>query len=220
MKNQCKHCHSQNIIKSGFTSYNKQRYLCKSCRRKFVEDYTYQAYNENINQQIVILTKEGLGIRSTARVLKISTTTLLKRILYIASAIKQPQIIRYQTYEVDELRTYIGNKKRPIWVIYAINSITKCPVCLKVGRRNKRNLKEVIDTLLLSNSKKIFTDKLPMYNYLIEDKIHSTKFRGINHIERNHLSLRTHLKRLNRRTICFSKSLVMLSAIIKIYFWS
>ncbi|PWJ89271.1 hypothetical protein BC749_12418 [Flavobacterium araucananum] len=27
------------------------------------------------------LTKEGLGIRSTARILKISTTTLLKRIV-------------------------------------------------------------------------------------------------------------------------------------------
>jgi hypothetical protein len=47
-----------------------------------------------------------------------------------------------------------------------------------------------------------------------------SKFRNTNHIERKNLSLRTHLKRLNRRTICFSKSLVILSACLRIYFWS
>ncbi|HMW09684.1 MAG TPA: transposase, partial [Bacteroidia bacterium] len=31
--------------------------------------------------------------------------------------------------------------------------------------------------------------------------------------------LRTHLKRLNRRTICFTRSAIMLFACLKIYFW-
>uniref|UniRef100_UPI0038B39A68 IS1 family transposase n=1 Tax=Flavobacterium soli TaxID=344881 RepID=UPI0038B39A68 len=43
---------------------------------------------------------------------------------------------------------------------------------------------------------------------------------GTNHIERNNLTLRTHLKRLNRRAICFSKSLIVLVFVLKIYFWS
>ncbi|HEX2845848.1 MAG TPA: IS1 family transposase [Chitinophagaceae bacterium] len=43
---------------------------------------------------------------------------------------------------------------------------------------------------------------------------------NINHIERNNLNLRTHLKRLSRRTICFSKSITMLEACLKIYFWN
>ncbi|WP_343791129.1 IS1 family transposase, partial [Wandonia haliotis] len=38
-------------------------------------------------------------------------------------------------------------------------------------------------------------------------------------IERKNLTLRTHVKRLNRRTICYSKSLLTLSAIMRIYFW-
>lgn len=129
----CKHCQSKSIIKSGFTNYNKQRYCCKNYKKKFIIDYTYKAYYSNINQQIIVLTKEGLGIRSIARVLKISTTTLLKRILQIAGIIKQPQILRNQIYQVDELRTYIGNKKRAVWIIYAIDSVTKLPVSLKVG---------------------------------------------------------------------------------------
>lgn len=36
---------------------------------------------KKLNQEIIQLTKEGLGIRSTARVLKISASTLLKRII-------------------------------------------------------------------------------------------------------------------------------------------
>lgn len=215
----CNYC-SNILIKHGKSSANKTRYRCKSCKKTQVENYSYKAYSPNLNQNIVSLTKEGLGIRSTARVLKISTTTLLKRILQIAQTIKQPQITYNQIYQVDELRSYIGNKKRAVWVIYAIDSVTKLPVSIKVGRRNKKNLKKVVDTLLLGNAKKIFTDKLPIYKYLIDAETHSTKFRGINHIERKHLSLRTHLKRLNRRTICFSKSLLVLLAIIKIYFWS
>lgn len=88
-----------------------------------------------------------------------------------------------------------------------------------VGRRNKSNLNKIISTLVLSNAKRITTDKLDIYRSLIPKEIHSTKFRGINRIERNNLNLRTHLKRLNRRSICFSKSLSVLEAIIKIYFW-
>nr|WP_317192641.1 IS1 family transposase [Flavobacterium geliluteum] len=38
-------------------------------------------------------------------------------------------------------------------------------------------------------------------------------------MDRKNLTLRTHLKRLNRRTICFSKSLVIFMAVLKIYFW-
>ena len=53
------------------------------------------------DQLIIQLTKEGLGIRSTARVLGISTTTLLKRIIAIANSIPQPIISKGKTYEVD-----------------------------------------------------------------------------------------------------------------------
>ncbi|WP_412677612.1 IS1 family transposase [Bergeyella porcorum] len=37
---------------------------------------------------------------------------------------------------------------------------------------------------------------------------------------KNELNLRTHLKRLGRKTIAYSKSLSQLSAIIKIYLYS
>lgn len=82
-----------------------------------------------------------------------------------------------------------------------------------------RKCKSRNSTLLLADAKRIVTDQLNSYKELIPKEIHSTKSRGINPIERNNLTLHTHLKRLNRKTICYSKSAVMLLAVVKIYCW-
>jgi insertion element IS1 protein InsB len=66
----CPDCKSENLIKSGKTANNKQRYSCKKCRKRFIVNYSYNAYKSDTNQQIILFTKEGLGIRSTARVIK------------------------------------------------------------------------------------------------------------------------------------------------------
>lgn len=80
-------------------------------------------------------------------------------------------------------------------------------------------MKQVTETIILSNPKQIYTDKYVNYKTLIPHEIHTTRKRCINYIERKNLTLRTHIKRLNRRTICFSKSLIMLKACLTIYFW-
>ena len=163
--------------------------------------------------------EKGLGIRGTARVLAISVTTLLKRILLIASKIKQAPIATGRTYEVDEMRIFIGNKSRLRWLVYALDRETRQVVAFNVGRRTNRTLSVVLKSLFLSNAKIIYTDKLRNYGYLISRKIHRTVFRSTNHIERHNLTLRTHLKRLNRKTICYSRSFAVLMATIMIYLW-
>ncbi len=68
----------------------------------------------------------------------------------------------------------------------------------------------MVDKLLKLNAKKIYTDGLNIYPNLIEEKIHIV-YRGCtNHIERKNLTIRMQLKRLSRKTICFSKKKVML----------
>ena len=71
-------------VKDGRQNNGRQRYKCKSCHRKQQALYSYNAYQKGINDEIVALTKEGVGIRSTARILNISPTTLLSRIVQIA----------------------------------------------------------------------------------------------------------------------------------------
>jgi insertion element IS1 protein InsB len=60
---------------------------------------------------------------------------------------------------------------------------------------------------------------LGLYKTLIPSYIHKTKKGGINHIERKNLTLRTHIKRLSRRTICYSKSAIMLKNSVELYVW-
>lgn len=114
----------------------------------------------------------------------------------------------------------LNAKTNFIWLVYALEKESKKVVSFNVGKRTNKTLSRVVDTLKLSNAKKIFTDGLKNYKYLIESNVHAVKRHATNHIERNNLTIRTHLKRSNRRTICFSRSYVMLDAILRIYFWA
>ena len=151
--------------------------------------------------------------------MKISATTLLSRIVSIAKGIQQPPVASKQIYEVDEIKSFVRNKNNLIWIVYALNRKTKEVVSYNVGNRTNATLGVVTKTLDLSIAKKIYTDKWRGYKSLICRKIHSTFNRSTNHIERHNLTLRTHLKRLTRRSICFSRSAAVLSAILRIYFW-
>jgi IS1 family transposase len=181
--------------------------------------YTYHAYEQGIDRDIISLTKEGMGIRSTARFLKISAGTLLSRIVLIAESITPPAVPSGKTYEVDEMRTFIKKKDKRVWLIYALDRHTKNIPCFNIGTRTNKNLNFVLKTLQNSQAKRIYTDSLKNYKSLIAKKIHKVTNSGTNHIERKNLTVRTHLKRLSRKTICFTKSFVILVCILKIYFW-
>ena len=212
----CVSC-GREMIRYG-KSREKQRYRCKSCKRTQMGIYFNKACNFSTNEHIVNYLKEGCGIRSIARLLAISASTVLRRIKRIADQLKKP-VLSGGIYEVDELRTYIKNKNRECWIMYALDRESGHVAEIEVGNRKKMNLKKVTDTLLLAKCRKIYTDGLAIYRQIIPPLIHRTKRYGTNKIERKNLSLRTHLKRLSRKTICFSKSISMLEACLKIYFW-
>lgn len=214
----CPYCKGS-CIKFGRNKRSEQRYRCKFCLKTFLLNYFNHAYKNTVNGKLIALLKEGCGILSISRILKIGANTVLSRIKMIASRITKPKICFGKAYEMDELCTYVKNKNRKRWIAYAIRKDTKEVVDFSIGSRTNKTLKKVTDTLILSHAVKVYTDKLPNYRSLLPSTIHSTKFRGTNHIERKNLTLRTHLKRLSRRTICFSKSVAMLSACLKIYFW-
>lgn len=215
----CPHCNAATLNKNGYTANQKQQFYCTTCTKRCIDFYTNKGYGREINANIVVLIKEGMGIRSMARFLGISTTTLLKRILFIAKGVQSPPICSGQTYEVDEMRTFLRHKGKVIWIVYALDRINKNVISFAVGSRSKKTLNQVIKTVVLSNPKTIYTDGLLLYKLLIHKTIHKVTRFGTNRIERKNLSLRTQLKRLNRRSICFSKSLLVLSAVLRIYFW-
>ena len=208
-------------IKHGKTRQHKLRYRCKqeACRKTFLLSYTNKACLPSTNELIVNLLREGCGIRSTGRLLSISITTVVRRILSISKGIRKPVIALSKSYEVDEMRTFCRSKQKPLWLVYALETTTNKVADFANGNRTKATLNKVINTLVLSRAASIHTDKLPLYGHLIPDTLHRTSRYGTNHIERTNLTLRIHLKRLNRKTLCFSKRMAMLAACVTIYFW-
>ncbi|MDO4230292.1 MAG: IS1 family transposase [Capnocytophaga sp.] len=218
-ENICTYCQKGVNVRYGYTKGGNQRLRCTSCGKTRVKKYRYTAYGIS-DQQIVTLTIEGLGIRSTARVLCISVTTLLKRLLKIAANIPFPTLSKKKIYEVDELCCFVKNKNNKIWVVYALERVTHKIVSFCVGKRTNKTLNVVIKTLLNAQARYVYTDSLKQYKSLLPESIHRVVRYGTNHIERSNLSVRTCLKRFSRRSLCFSKSIKMLKAILKIYFWN
>lgn len=120
-------------------------------------------------------------------------------------------------YEVDEL--YAPVRGKLCFIIYAINRATREVIDYVIGSRTKKNIGKVIKKLLSLSPKRIYTDKLPLFTYIIPKAVHRIFQYKTNRIERKNLTLRTHLKRLSRKTICYSKSKAMLEACFRLYVW-
>jgi len=76
----CPHCHSDHVIKGGKTTAGQQRYKCQNTacpHYSFQLDLLYRGRAPAIKEQIVDMSLNGSGIRDTARVLKISPTTVI-----------------------------------------------------------------------------------------------------------------------------------------------
>jgi insertion element IS1 protein InsB len=136
-------------IKHGKTGLGKLRYKCKNCGKTCIDSYDNQAYVIK-NSSISNLVKEGCGIRSIGRLLNISTTTVLRRILLIAKSITKPAVSLYKSYEVDEMRTFYQSKNRQLWIVIALQKDRKTVVDFAVGSRTKATLQKVIKTLSLN----------------------------------------------------------------------
>ena len=79
----CPYCHSDQIIKGGHTETGKQRYRCQqtNCpRRSFVLAPASNGRFPHVKEQIIDMALNGRGIRDTARVLKISPTTVINEL--------------------------------------------------------------------------------------------------------------------------------------------
>lgn len=147
--------------------------------------------------------------------------TVLARIISTGKKLKaKPLLQKGCSYEMDEIWTFIGNKSNVTWITYAIERKSKNIIGFVLGSKTKENIQPLVSKLILSVPKQIYTDGLNIYPALIPSAIHKRFQYCTNIIERNNLTLRTHLKRLGRRTICFSRSFEVLLNVLKIYFWA
>lgn len=75
----CPSCSSDDVVRHGQSNEGKQHYKCRNrdcCRSTFIRDYSYRGYLPQVKQQITEMALNGSGTRDTARILKISRTTV------------------------------------------------------------------------------------------------------------------------------------------------
>ena len=79
----CPYCQGVDIVRNGKTRHGKQRFMCREnlCDgRTFILDYAYSGQSRQVKQQIADMALNGSGIRDTARVLHVSTSTVIKEL--------------------------------------------------------------------------------------------------------------------------------------------
>jgi insertion element IS1 protein InsB len=79
----CPRCHTDYVIKGGKTKTGQQRYKCQNAdcpRYSFLLHPVYKGRLLEIKQQVIDMSLNGSGIRDTARVLKISPTTVINEL--------------------------------------------------------------------------------------------------------------------------------------------
>jgi transposase-like protein len=79
----CPYCQSEEVIKHGKSSNNKQRFRCLNSEcpyQTFSLNLAYPGRQREVKRQIVDMTLNGSGVRDVARVLHVSSATVLKEL--------------------------------------------------------------------------------------------------------------------------------------------
>ena len=119
--------------------------------------------------------------------------------------------------EVDEMWSFVGHKGEQRWLWQALDHQTGNVLAYVFGKREDKAFLELKTLLEPFGIKRYYTDGLGTYKRHIEAEQHCVGKRHTQKLERKHLGLRTRIKRLARKTICFSKSSQMHDIVIGLF---
>ncbi|MBC3382239.1 IS1 family transposase [Serratia fonticola] len=214
----CPFCEqTESVKKHGLGKVGHQRYRCQMCCRTFQLDYAYRTCHPGMKEQIVDLAMNNSGIRDTARALHISINAVVRTFKKLSprcvTTLPLDNLQIQLICEVDEMWSFVGNKKQQRWLWYAWEPRLKRIVAHAFGRRSKKTFRKLLKLLVGFNVAFWCTDNFSAYDMLPNEK-HITGKLYTQRIERENLNLRNRLKRLNRKTLGYSKSVEMHDKII------
>ena len=76
----CPQCNKDDLVKNGHSENGTQRYHCKSCKKSFQLDYSYNAWRPGVKEQIETQTLNSSGVRDISRNLGISKSTVISEL--------------------------------------------------------------------------------------------------------------------------------------------
>jgi transposase-like protein/IS1 family transposase len=174
---------SENIIGHGFykTKWGRRRrYRCNACGKTFCSNsgtvYHRLQHRRATFDEVATLSVEGLNKSAIARVERIAWNTVDRWLHKAANSCRHftdQKIagIVISELQVDEIRTFVHCKDKPIWIFAAIDAWSRFWPSIVVGRRSYRNaatlFRDISSRSKLERVPIITTDGFPFYAKVI-----------------------------------------------------
>ena len=113
--------------------------------------------------------------------------------------------------------SFVGSKTHQRWLWHAIDHLTGVVLAYVLGSRADKVFLELKKLLKPFGLVHFYTDAAGVYERQLPAAAHTVGKIHTQQIERKHLTLRTRIKRLARKTICFSKSVFMHDTVIGLF---
>ena len=127
------------------------------------------------------------------------------------------EVRRVEAAEVDARWSFVGSKAHQRWLWHAIDPRTGVVLAYVLGNRAAAVFVQWQKLLPPFGLVHFYTDAAGVYDRHLPAAAHTVGKLHTQQIERNHLTLRTRIKRLARKTICFSKSVFMPDTVIGLF---
>ena len=126
-------------------------------------------------------------------------------------------IQRAEEAEVDAMGSYVGKQHEPRWLWHAIDHRSGHVLAYVLGRRKDEVFLQRKTLLESFGITRYDTDYWGAYTRHLDPDEHQPGKRHTQQIERKHVTLRTRIKRLTRKTICCSRSIPMHDVVIGLF---
>jgi insertion element IS1 protein InsB len=211
----CPYCYSKEIVKNGSNAVGTPKFLCKTCRRQFVENPIQNRITDEEKALIDSLLLERISLAGIARVVGVSERWLQHYVNEKYKSIPREVSVMAKSpfrlaIQCDEAWSFVGNKDNKQWVWLALDRDTREIVCVHIGDRSAQGAQALWDSLpdIYQKYAITYTDFWEAYPAIFPAGRHHAvgKESGkTNHIERFNCTLRQRVSRLVRKTLSFSK---------------
>jgi insertion element IS1 protein InsB len=124
---------------------------------------------------------------------------------------------RVEAAEVEERWSFVGSKAQPRWLWPAIEHLPGVVLAYTLGSRADEGFLQLQKLLQPFGLVPFYTDAAGVYDRHLPAPAHTIGQVHTPQIERNHLTLRTRIKRRARKTIYFSKSVFRHDTVIGLF---
>ena len=215
----CPHCEGTKVKKNGKKRNGNQNFYCHSCRKQLQVHYKNKGAGSKNKRLVRSMTLNCSGIRDIQRVLGISIVCILFILRVCFKTLDEPVVKgHFKRVQIDEMWTFVKHRKAgKRWLWYAYDADSGQILAFHIGKRNDAACKALFKKTKPLKNRFIQNRRLEVLQKHIPPEKHIISKTKTTHIERRNRDFRTHLKRLCRETVCFSKKDDMHYGIIKAY---